>query len=66
MGLLVRDARPDDPIDAGRVARFDRLAALTQSPDANFAELQEYYEGDDDLRVPASVRNALRGREEAI
>ena len=57
---------PDDPIDAGRGARFDRLAALTQSPDANFAELQDYYEGDDGLRVPASVRNALRGREEAI
>jgi hypothetical protein len=57
---------PDDPIDAARAVRFDRLAALTQSPDANFAELQEYYEGDDGLRVPASVRNALRGREEAI
>ena len=57
---------PDDPIDADRAARFDRLAALTGSPDANFAELRATYEDDDGLRVPASVRNALRGREEAI
>ncbi len=57
---------PDDPIDADRAARFDRLAALTQSPDSKFAELQACYEGDDGLRVRPSVWNALRGREEAI
>ena len=57
---------PDDPIDAGRGARFDRLAALTQSPDASFSELEACYEGDDGLRVPASVWNAVRGRKEAI
>jgi hypothetical protein len=57
---------PEDPIDDDRADLFDRLAELTQSPDANFSELQQSYHGDDGLRVPPSVRNALRGRDEAI
>lgn len=55
-----RSLRPDD------IAFFDRLAALTRAPDAGFTELRALYEGDSRLRVPATVRNAVRGRDEPI
>jgi hypothetical protein len=54
----------DDPIDDDRRALFDRLAALTRTPDAvdaNFAELRQLCQ-DDRLRVPAMVRNTGSGR----
>lgn len=57
---------PDEPIDDDRRAFFDHLAALTQTPDAAFAELQQLSQDDDRLRVPPKVRNAVLDREEAI
>lgn len=52
--------------DAERLALFDRLATLTRAPDASFAELRRLYEGDERLRVPATVFNALRNRAEPV
>ena len=56
---------PGDRIDDDTAALFDRLAALTQTPDEAFAELRRLGQ-DDRLRVPSVVRNAVRAREEAI
>jgi hypothetical protein len=56
----------DEPIDESRCGLFDRLAALTQSPDSSFAELQRMCRQDSRLRVPATVRNAVRGRDELL
>jgi len=41
-----------------------RLAAPTQAPNDSFAELRQVYAGDDRLRVPPAVRNAVRQRDE--
>ena len=57
---------PDEPIDTGPGHALDRLAPLTQSPDAKFAELQEHYDGDDRLRVPRRCGTHSAGREETI
>jgi hypothetical protein len=57
---------PGDPMGAGRLALFDRLAELTAEPDASLAALRALQEGDDRLAVPPLVRNALRGREEPV
>lgn len=56
---------PNAEIDGEHIALFDRLAALTVDPDANVTELEALYQ-DERLRVPASVRNALRECDEAI
>jgi hypothetical protein len=56
---------PEDPIDPELAALFDRLAALTQAPDASLADLRQLCE-DDRLRVPPEVRNAVRGRLERV
>jgi hypothetical protein len=58
--------RAHEPIDESRGALFDRLAALTQSPDSSFAELQRLCQEDSRLRVPATVRNAVRMRDEPV
>jgi hypothetical protein len=52
---------PDDVL-----VLLDRLAALTQTPDETFAELRAVYDGDDRLRVPPTVFNAVLNREEAV
>jgi hypothetical protein len=57
---------PDESLQDDQEALLDRVAALTQEPDAAFAELRPLYEGDDRLRVPATVRNVVLNREEAI
>jgi Transglutaminase-like superfamily len=57
---------PGEPIDDDRHALFDHLAALTQAPDTSFAELRQLCQGDDRVRVPPVVHNALRNRDEAI
>jgi Transglutaminase-like superfamily len=57
---------PDEPIDAERLALFDRLAELTRDPDAAFAELTAAYRGDDRLRVPDTVYNAVLNRPEPV
>jgi transglutaminase superfamily protein len=51
---------PVEPIGDDLAALFDRLAELTLAPDDNLAALRLMYE-DDRLRVPATVRNAVRG-----
>jgi hypothetical protein len=56
---------PEDPIDLELAALFDRLAALTQAPDATLADLRQLCD-DDRLRVPPEVRNAVRGRLERV
>ena len=53
-------------VDAGGIAYFDRLAALTYDPDANFGELRRLYENDAGLRVPSMVFNALLQRLETL
>jgi hypothetical protein len=57
---------PERPLQPDSAAFLDRLAALTRAPDATFAELRALYEGDGRLRVPATVRNAVLNRDEAI
>lgn len=57
---------PDDPFDEDRVVLFDRLAELTASPDDNFDELRHRYDSDDRLRVPPTVHNVLRSRNEEL
>ena len=53
----------DKPIDDDLAALFDRLATLTQTPDAAFGELKQLCE-DERLRVPRTVHNYLRDRYE--
>jgi hypothetical protein len=57
---------PEDPIDDEDQALFDRLAALTHSPDSSLAELHELCRTEDRLRVPPTVRNVALGRDEAV
>jgi hypothetical protein len=56
----------NEPLNEEQMAFFDRLAALTRTPDACFAELRELYESDEGLRVPATVFNAILNRQEAL
>lgn len=58
--------RPGEALQDRELAFFDRLAALTRAPDSSFDELRALYEGDDRLRVPASVFNAVLMRPEAV
>jgi hypothetical protein len=53
---------PDDPVD---LELFDALAAATVSPDDTVAERRALM-SDERLRVPAQVRNALRGELEDL
>lgn len=56
----------DEPIDEARCALFDRLAALTQAPDASHTELLRLCQTDEGLRVPDTVRNAVRDHDEPL
>ncbi len=56
----------DDALQADQLAFFDRLAPLTSQPDVSFEELRRFYEGDDRLRVPPTVFNAVLQRPETI
>ncbi len=58
--------QPDQSIEDGQLAFFDRLAALTHESDVSFAELRNLYESDERLRVPPTVFNALLNRPEAV
>jgi hypothetical protein len=58
--------RLEAPLTGGDLTLFDRLAALTRSPDASFEDLRDLYEADDRLRVPATVLNAVLGHQESI
>jgi hypothetical protein len=55
-----------EPIDEARCALFDRLATLTHAPGDSFAELLGLCRADERLRVPATVRNAVRDRDEPL
>jgi Transglutaminase-like superfamily len=56
---------PEDVIGDELATLFDRLAELTLAPDDNVAELRRLF-ADDRLRVPATVRNAVRGSWEPL
>jgi hypothetical protein len=56
--------RPGEHLDANGLNFFDEIARLTLDPDATVGELRLRYEGDDSLRVPRSVFNALLDRSE--
>jgi hypothetical protein len=58
--------QPGDKIGEDVSAFFDRLAALTRARDVSFADVQALYEGDDRLRVPATVFNAVTNRQDTI
>ena len=57
---------PGQELDAGQLAFFDRLAALTTNPDASHQELRALNERDERVRVPKTVFNALLNRPEAV
>jgi hypothetical protein len=57
---------PSDVIDEDLAALFDRLAKLTQEPDGTLADLRQLMHDDDRLRVPPTVRNAVRDRQEPV
>jgi hypothetical protein len=57
---------PDEPLGNDRLALFDQLSTVTRVPDATFAELCRLYEGNEDLRVPATVFNKVLNRPEAV
>lgn len=56
----------DEPLDDDRLALLDRSAAVTRAPDSRFPELRALYEGDERLRVPSTVYNALLQRFEVV
>ena len=58
--------QPDERLDEAALAFFDGLAALSRKADAEFAELRRRYDGEERLRVPATVFNAVRQRPEAV
>jgi len=57
--------QPNEQLKEDQLEFFDRLAALTHAPDASFPELHALY-GDDRLRVPGTVFNAVLNRPEKI
>jgi hypothetical protein len=57
---------PGDVIDDELTALLDRLAELTREPDETLGELHELCATDERVRVPPAVRNAPRGRDEAV
>jgi hypothetical protein len=58
--------RPGEALERDQLAFFDRIAALTRTPEASFDELRKLYEGDDRLRVPSTVFNGVLNRAEAV
>jgi hypothetical protein len=58
--------RPGEPIGAGELELFDRLAGLTADPDATLAPLRALLAEDGRVAVPPLVRNAVRGRDEPV
>ncbi len=56
----------DAEITPEKYALFDRVAALTQTPDAHFAEMRALYKDAAELRVPTQVFNAMRQQMETV
>ena len=59
-------AGPDQPIEAAQLGLLDDVAALTLAPGERFDELRALYDGDDRLRVPPMVRNAVLNRMDSV
>jgi hypothetical protein len=57
---------PEDTIGDDLALLFDRLAVLTETPDASHAELEGLCRDDERLRVPPAVRSAVRDRYELL
>jgi len=57
---------PEDAISDELALLFDRLAALTETPDAAYPELDRLCRDDERLRVPPAVRNAGTNRYELL
>jgi hypothetical protein len=57
---------PGEKLDDGQLAFFDRLATLTRTPDASFAELLDLCQSDERIRVPPVVFNAALQRSESF
>ncbi|GAA4571693.1 transglutaminase-like domain-containing protein [Planotetraspora kaengkrachanensis] len=57
---------PDQPIGDDLAALFDRVAALTRTPESSLDELRLLFQSDDRLTVPSSVHNAVLDRDEAL
>jgi hypothetical protein len=57
---------PQGKLRDDQLALLDRLAAITQAPDASFAELRRLYEGEEGVRVPATVFNWVLNRPETV
>ena len=58
--------RPNQELRDDELAFFARLAALTREPDEALEELSTLYDGDERVRVPASVFNAVLDRTEVL
>jgi hypothetical protein len=58
--------QPDQSLSEEELGFFDRLAALTRAADPSLEELRRLYQGDERLRVPPTVFNALLNRPEEI
>lgn len=56
----------DGELGAEQLALLDRVAALSQDPDAAFDEVRRSYRCESGLRVPPTVMNVLSGKAEAI
>ena len=61
----VRPPTPAEAIGDDLAGLFDHLAEVTLAPDDNLPELRRMY-SDERLRAPATVRNALRDRQEPV
>jgi hypothetical protein len=57
---------PDHELDDDQLAYFDELAQTLRDPDASFDSLRRSFAGDEGLRVPAKVFNALLDRPEDV
>lgn len=57
---------PGHTLDEMQLTFFDELAGLIQDPDTSFDRLRHWYATDGRLRVPPTVFNALRQREELV
>jgi hypothetical protein len=58
--------KPNEVLDPGRLAFFDKVAELTRNPAASFDELRKLYSIDERLRVPDTVFNFLLNRAERV
>jgi hypothetical protein len=58
--------RPHTELSEAEVDFFDEIALLMADPDANFIALRRRFAQDAGLRVPKTVFNALRQREERV